>query len=113
MPYISTKTSVPVSDEKREAIKKSFGKAIEIFPGKSERWLMLSFEDNAKMYFAGSDSGAAFVEVKLLGRASGAAFDKMTAEICNILSKELSVPQDRIYVKYEECEHWGWNGGNF
>ncbi len=113
MPFISTKTSVSVSDAKREEIKKLFGKAIEIFPGKSERWLMLSFEDNIKMYFAGSDASAAFVEVMLLGKGSSTSFDKMTAEVCKIISGTLEIPQDRIYVKYEECDHWGWNGGNF
>ncbi len=114
MPYINAKTNITVPDEKRENLKSIFGKAIEIFPGKAERWLMVGIEDNCSLYFAGDGNHpCAFVEVALLGRASDAAYDKMTSEICSIISSELSVAADRIYVKYEECDHWGWNGGNF
>jgi len=70
MPYINTKTTVTVNLEKREAIKKKFGKAIELIPGKSENWLMGSFDDKSAMYFKGSDERPlAFVEVKLFGKS--------------------------------------------
>jgi hypothetical protein len=37
----------------------------------------------------------------------------MTAALCKIYEHELGIPKDRIYVTYQEAEHWGWNGGNF
>ena len=37
----------------------------------------------------------------------------MTAAITQILSEELSLEPSRIYVQYEEVNHWGWNGRNF
>ena len=37
----------------------------------------------------------------------------MTAAITDILSKELQIAPNRIYVKYEEVAYWGWNGNNF
>ena len=37
----------------------------------------------------------------------------MTAAVTQILSEELSLAPDRIYVQYEEVNHWGWNGSNF
>lgn len=114
MPYIGTKTTLKISDEKKEIIKKKFGKAIEIFPGKTERWLMVSFDEGLTMYMAGDGSDdTAFVEVKLLGKGNKASFDKMTAEICSILTEELGIKGERIYVKYEECEYWGYDGINF
>ena len=114
MPYISTKTTVSVSKEKELAIKEKFARAMEKNLGKGESWLMISFEDNVRIYFKGIDSSsAAMVEIKIFGHASAKAFSAMTADVCDILNAELSIPQERIYVKYEECENWGWNGGNF
>lgn len=114
MPYISTKTTVKLSNEKCEAIKARLGKAIELIPGKSENWLMLSFEGDSVMYFKGkNDRPLAFVEVKLFGKASGNAYDRLTKEITDILGDELNIQPDCIYVKYEEASTWGWNGSNF
>ena len=41
MPYIKTTTNVSVPADKEQIIKQKLGKAIEIIPGKSERWLMI------------------------------------------------------------------------
>lgn len=114
MPFISTKLSVPLTAEKEAALKSSFGKAIEMLPGKTERWLMLDFTDNCRLWFAG-DSGAptAYVEVNIYGSADAASYNRLTGEITRILGNELGIAADRVYVKYEETENWGWNGGNF
>ena len=114
MPFIDTKTTVKITDEKRDAIKSLLGKAIELIPGKTEKWLMLSFEDDVKMYFAGDDSSdMAYVEVKIFGTAEDKYYEALTKEITEIFGKVLSIAPDKIYVKYEECFHWGWNGTNF
>ena len=49
MPYIETTASVAISGRKEQAIKERMGQAIELIPGKSEGWLMLSFHDNVPM----------------------------------------------------------------
>ncbi len=114
MPYINTKVSVGVPKEKEENIKKKLGKAIELIPGKSEQWLMVAFEENCSLYFKGSaEKPMAFVEVKLFGRSTKDAYQKLTAEITTILKEELSIPADCVYVTYTEVDHWGWNGNNF
>ena len=113
MPYINTKTTVTVNEEKQESIKKKLGKAIELIPGKSENWLMVSFDDNSSMYFKGSNENPlAFVEVKLFGKASQDAYKKLTRVITDILHEELEIQGDCIYVKYEEVFTWGFNGSN-
>lgn len=113
MPYINTTTNVKVSSESEEAIKTQFGKAIRIF-GKSEDWLMLHFSDDQRMYFHGDNSQPmAMVEVELFGRATESAYSQMTATITEIVSKELNIAPNQVYVKYEEISTWGWNGNNF
>lgn len=113
MPNISTKVNVEISKEKEIALKTKLGKAISLLSGKSEAWLMCSFEDNCRLYFQGKDAPAAFVEVQVFGKINPSQADALTAEICNIIEGELDIAQDRIYVKYEEVSLWGWNGGNF
>lgn len=113
MPYINTVTNVKVSEEKADAIKSRFGKAIEAFPGKSEAWLMMGIKDDYKMYFRGSDEYCAFVNVSVFGSLASDSCEKMTALVCDILSEELGLEKNRIYVKYDASADWGWNGGNF
>lgn len=113
MPYIETKTNVKITESAANAIKTRLGKAIETLPGKSERWLMVSFAGEMPLYFQGTDAPAVISEVKIYGSAPDHALEEMTGKMCTILSEELDVPEDRIYIKYEFCQHWGWNGGNF
>ena len=114
MPFINSKVNVALSEEEKTALKTKLGQAISLIPGKSESWLMVGFEDNCSLYFRGNNNTKlAFVEVKIFGHASERDYDRLTAEICKIYKDVLSIAQDKIYVKYEEVDHWGWNGGNF
>ena len=113
MPYIETTASIAISGRKEQAIKERMGKAIELIPGKTEGWLMLSFRDNVSMFFKGQDDPCAICQVKLFGSADEAAYAALTAALTDILHEELDLDPDRIYVTYEEIGVWGWNGGNF
>ncbi|MHC1681437.1 MAG: phenylpyruvate tautomerase MIF-related protein [Clostridiaceae bacterium] len=114
MPFIGSKVSVKISKEKEEIIKTKLGKAIELIPGKSETFLMIGFEDEYSLYFAGEKlEKGAFIEVKIFGEASKDTYENLTKAICNIYEEELEIPQNKIYVKYEEVKDWGWNGRNF
>ncbi|MBQ8228181.1 MAG: hypothetical protein IJZ88_04115 [Clostridia bacterium] len=114
MPNIATKVSVEITPEKELILKEKLGQAISLLKGKSEAWLMLSFEDNCRIWFKGDNSRpSAFVEVQVLGKINPAESEQLSAEICSIFESELAIPQDRTYIKYEEIDQWGWNGGNF
>ncbi len=113
MPMINSKITTSVSPEKRDILKTEFGKAISIL-GKPESYLMLGFEDNYSLYFAGKqlDKGA-FVSVQLFGSENPDACDKMTSKICQIFDEVLGIPGDAIYITYSGFKNWGWNGSNF
>ena len=113
MPFIDSKITVPVSDAQKENIKSRFGKAISTL-NKPESYLMVGIEDNYTLYMGGKklDKGA-FVSVSLLGNASSDAYNRMTGQICDILSDELGIPGNSVYVTYQGISDWGWNGSNF
>lgn len=113
MPYINTTVSVPIPKNVEKELANEFGKAITLIRGKTEKWLMLNFTENSSMYFAGSDAPSAMVEVQVFGSASDEEYDALTARMCEVVSEKLGIPADRVYVKYEEYNRWGWNGGNF
>ncbi len=114
MPYIKLSPTAPVNGPTAEAIKADLGKAIECFPGKTERWLMVEIAPDRQIWFAGkNDSDAAMVDVALLGDVQPAASERMTAEICRILQTRRGIAPDRVYVKYGGYANWGWNGANF
>ena len=114
MPFIGSKVTVKISKEKEESIKKKLGEAIQLIPGKSETFLMVGFEDEYSLYLGGEKlEKGAFIEIKIFGKANKDDYAKLTAEVCNIYEGELGIPQNKIYVKYEEVENWGWNGSNF
>ena len=113
MPFIDSKITVPVSPEKKESIKTKFGQAIRRL-GKTETYLMVGFDDNYDLYLGGDKlEKGAYVSVSLFGNASSSAYNQMTGEICKILSEELGIPGNSVYVTYHGVNDWGWNGANF
>lgn len=114
MPFINSKVSVSLNSEKKEELKTALGEIITTIPGKSEKWLMVGFQDNYSLYFQGNNNlPSAFIEVKIFGNASKEVYDKLTSKICELFNSSLNIPKDRIYIKYEEVANWGWNGINF
>ena len=68
MPFIVSKVNIPVDAEQERALKERLGKAIELVPGKSEDYLLLSFEDNCRLWLGGeNDKPMAYLTVSIFG----------------------------------------------
>ena len=114
MPFIETKASLEISRDAETEMRKRLSEAIEIFGGKSEKWLMLEFSGGRRLSFRGaSEPDSAIVSVHLLGTASDAEYDSFTKAVTDIVSATLGISPERIYVKYSEYKHWGFAGENF
>ncbi len=113
MPFIDSKVTVKLTEEKKNSVKTRLGQAISILH-KSENYLMVGFEDEYDLYMSGNrlEKGA-YVSVSLFGNASSDDYEKMTSAICDILQDELGIPADHVYVTYHGVNDWGWNGRNF
>ena len=113
MPFINVKTNLAIDDKLKESIKNKFGESIALIPGKTEHWLMVGIEDNLSLYFQGDDSPCCIVEIKVYGKSSSSAYEKLTEDITSFLSSALNLKADRIYVAYFETPYWGFAGSNF
>lgn len=113
MPFIRTTTNKPVTKETADACKTVCGQLIPLIRGKSEEWLMVQVTGDQNLYFQGNNAPCAMVEVQVFGKITTSDADNMTDALTSAFSKTLGIPADRIYVRYEEVSHWGWNGSNF
>lgn len=115
MPCIQIKTSVKVTEEAANTIKTELGQVITCLPGKTEDWLMITLEDECRMWFRGeTGKPMAIIEVKVLGnRIESAASEKMTEQVCRLFQNTLGVDPKDLYIRYLASPDWGWNGSNF
>lgn len=113
MPYISTKTNLSVTKEQAAELKKLYGKSISIIPGKREASLMMDIQSECCMFFRGEETDCAFVDVMLYKNADPKYYNELTGALTNALSSVLNIDKGNIYIKYQECFHWGCNGENF
>ena len=113
MPYINLTTAVSIPDTLAVSLKERLADAITLIRGKSEEWLMINLNGDAKMYFKGLDTPSAMLEIAIFGSASDGEYRALTAECCSIAGELLGISPDRVYVKYTEHDRWGWNGINF
>ncbi|HEY8499897.1 MAG TPA: hypothetical protein VIL89_04695 [Clostridia bacterium] len=112
MPYISVNISFEVSDDKKEKIKSALGNAISLIPGKSESSLMVGICDRYDIYLGGvKKEKAAYVDVKILGKASRESKKEISIELFNVFEQLLDIKPEDLYITFGEHAEWGYNGG--
>ena len=113
MPFIRVNTNTHIEKSQEQLMTMELGVSIECISGKTEQWLMIEYNGDKGMAFAGWDAPCAMVEVDLLGEADPEEKNNLTANICSIVDVVLSIPKDRVYVRYLETDSWGFDGQNF
>ena len=113
MPMIDSKVTVRLSAEQKEELKTELGKLIATL-NKPETYLMVGIQDDQDLWFGGKKlEKGAYVAVSLYGDAPKDAYDRLTGQICELLSSRLGIPGNAVYVTYHPVQDWGWNGRNF
>ncbi len=114
MPYLNLNTNVDLDAEKSPALMSRLSKLLAQETAKPERYVMVEITAGKTMLFGGSAEPLAYVECKSIGLTSAQA-KSLSAAIAHLLSAELSIAADRVYIEFSHCpaEFWGWNGGTF
>lgn len=107
MPFIVSKVNVPVSKEQELDLKTRLGKAIELVPGKSEEYLLLSFEDNCRLWLRGENNRPmVYLTVSIFGNESHAGYPAFTAAVAKIYYDVLGIAPEDLYIKFDDISAW-------
>jgi phenylpyruvate tautomerase PptA (4-oxalocrotonate tautomerase family) len=117
MPLVRLVTSASLgSDKQTDELLSKLSKLAASQFGKPERWVMTCLDATAKMTFAGTTEPACYVEVKNLGSLTPDLTERLSQELCQVLTQELAIHASRIYIEFTEVASghlWGWDGSTF
>ena len=116
MPFVNYMLSARVTEETAVHVKEQTAELIEQHTGKDEQWLFVRCAGEQLLYFKGSRvQNGGVVEIKLVGNLKPASKREIVQGITGILTKELGVQADSMYVIFTEVkgEDWGWNNDTF
>ena len=114
MPLLKVQTNQMPAPEEVDALLVEWTKTLSRELEKSEKFIMVSLEENANMAFGGTCEPLAYAELKSLGlppeQTSG-----LSSVLCSQLSRDLGVDSSRVYIEFSapQRSHWGWNGKTF
>ncbi len=116
MPYVNLVSSQSLSKENREDFKQGIAEILQEVAGKGESFLLVRFEDEQDMYFAGEPADSfVFIEVKLVGTLTGQQKKDIVDRVCGLCEGKLGIDGQKAYIVFTEVpgESWGWNKKTF
>ena len=112
MPYVAINTSLILTEVQKEKIKAELGRLITIIPTKTEAGTLVDFSDSRTIYKAGEQVSGAFIDVRLFHKADFEPKKKFTEETFAMLSRELGLKTENMYLTIMEFDNWG-SGGTY
>jgi len=111
MPLISIETNQLL--ENNDSLK-SISSAVAKLLGKPESYVMLKYEHNVNMLFAGNNQALAHIKLKSLGLPENKT-TLFSKELCLLMKTYFNVPSNRIYIEFSNPERhlWGWDSATF
>ena len=114
MPLLTITSTRKMDDARARELTRKASATVASILGKPERYVMVILNHNPQMLFAGDDAPLAYLELKSIGlpedRTAG-----LSHELCELVSQEMGVPGDRIYIEFSNAARhlWGWNNATF
>jgi len=114
MPFIETKLSVKLEENKKENLQNALTDAVALAFGKPKSFVMTGIEDGQSLYMGAKKlENGAYLSIKLLGNTTKTVCSQLTQKICEILNQELNIESQNVYVSYHPVDLWGWNSQMF
>ena len=111
MPFIMSKVNVPLNSAQEVQIKSRLGKAIELLPGLSEKYLLAGFESDCHFYLRGENNmPIAYIEVGIFANENHDGYQDFSAEVTKIFAYVLGIPPQNIYIKFSDIPAWSVGG---
>jgi phenylpyruvate tautomerase PptA (4-oxalocrotonate tautomerase family) len=114
MPLIHSQTSAPAPADPSPLLR-ALSRELASLLGKPERYVMVLLDAAVPMKFGGDPSPCGYVEVKSIGQLDGDQPRRISAAVCTLLERHLSLPGARVYIGFEDVPGrlWGWDGSTF
>lgn len=114
MPVLNIETNQSIPQQRLPGLLAAASKIVAEQLGKPEAYVMVRFNQNPTMLFAGSDDPLAFLQLKSIGLRDSATAE-LSAMLCGFIEDELAVPRSRIYIEFIDAPRkmWGYNGTTF
>ena len=114
MPYFSILTSSPLKTSATEDLTKKASRFAAELLGKPEAYVMAVVSPRTAMTFAGSDTPAAFVELKSVGLPE-AQCNNFADKISTFVRTELGIDAGRVFIDFTDLprSRFAWNGKTF
>lgn len=111
MPLLSIETNQTLQNSNSLT---AISSAIANLLGKPESYVMIKYEHNTNMLFAGNEQPLAHLKLKSLGMPEDKTAD-YSAELCQLMQTHFAVSADRVYIEFANPERhmWGWNSTTF
>ncbi|MDR2607695.1 MAG: hypothetical protein LBC57_04820 [Treponema sp.] len=110
MPYIAVNTVQTLSPALQERIKAELGRFISVIPTKEEAGLLVDFSGGHSIYKAGKEVNGAFIDLRLYKKADLEPKKKFTKEVFELLTRELGIKKEHMYLTIIELDTWGSGG---
>ncbi|KAM4809905.1 macrophage migration inhibitory factor [Rhinophrynus dorsalis] len=83
--------------------------------GKPSEYIAIHIQPDQMMSFGGSTDPCAVCSLHSIGKIGGPQNKTYTKLLCDILTKQLHIPADRVYINYFDLNpsNVGWNGSTF
>ena len=116
MPLIKVQTSsTNPNQEQVKTLLTNLSSKLAQHLGKPESYVMTSFEADIPMTFGGTFEPTCYLEIKSVGTMSKTQTKTMSQDFCEVISENLGIPQNRIYIEFADAQGylWGWNASTF
>ncbi|MBI9105929.1 MAG: hypothetical protein JEZ04_04240 [Spirochaetales bacterium] len=111
MPHINAFIPMKLTKKDEQRLVSRLGELITIIPGKTEKGLMVSVNNDSPLYLGGvSQEKAAYLEIKIFKDCARDIKKELAAQTIKMLEDEFSIPKEHVYVNFFEVFDWAARG---
>ncbi|CAH0477987.1 unnamed protein product [Peronospora belbahrii] len=111
MPLVQVTSNVSSSSVNTVKVMAAISKGIATALEKSEQAVMVHLNLDTSMFFQATDAPCAMIHVRSIGKVDAQYNAKTASMLTKIVSHELQIPADRIFMNIDDVQRSNWAKG--
>ncbi|OWZ10171.1 hypothetical protein PHMEG_00017020 [Phytophthora megakarya] len=111
MPNVQVTSNVPSSGVDKTKAMAAISKGLATAMDKSEQVVMVHLNLDTPMMFQASEAPCAFIHLRSIGKVDAQHNPTTASVLTEIVSQELNVPKDRIFMNIDDVQRSNWAKG--